>query len=84
MSHPLSTSLHVRVFNCEAHCELPADNRKSEIVEELVNWRTRLLSETYPNTKILEYCDIAYLLSGHESITIIPLGGESYRLSGLP
>tara|TARA_B110000971_G_C19711304_1_gene364377 strand:- start:252 stop:410 length:159 start_codon:yes stop_codon:yes gene_type:complete len=44
----------------------------------------RLLSETYPNTKILEYCDIAYLLSGHESITIIPLGGESYRLSGLP
>lgn len=44
----------------------------------------RLLSETYPNTKILEDCDIAYLLSGHESITIIPLGGESYRLSGLP
>ena len=40
-SHPLNISFHVWVFNCEAHCELPADNRKSEIVEESLNWSTQ-------------------------------------------
>ena len=37
----INISRCVWVFNCEAQCELPLDNRKSEIVEELLNWSTQ-------------------------------------------
>jgi hypothetical protein len=30
-----------RYLICEAHCKLPADNRKSEFVENPVNWSTQ-------------------------------------------
>ena len=30
-----------RYLICEAHCKLPADNRKSEYVKKSVNWSTQ-------------------------------------------